>query len=829
MTEQTNPNITSALGIDPTVSDKLTAALDQLQLDVIDETKPNEIVPQNKEINGTALPSQQMLPQSVPPPMMDMNFSYSQIMPMPHQGGYYPVPKFPDANLQLKNMNGPMLFSNGIDISGIPSIPPNTSPMGGAPIFPVDNAPFNPLNVPMPPLPPPPAPALNNTVWPATGPVGPINAIDEGSVLDDSVPLQNGPGAAMIGSRRQTFHAISTKDLIAKASELAQSNDKNNLLPNTNTIGGSTALGASSNVGFKTRTQSSSMSKGDRSNLVFLPPKNSIKLTGISNEAVANDKENGKDISAPSTYAAAYPYGGPLVQNTPISVDGGNPYGGMPNHFPGNYDFGSPFQPFNPTVGVPNSPIHPHSPVPPMIPSPLHMGPVPDMRNGPVAPAPELGGVGDGGVRDMPPPQHFQLMQQGSSPPPWIYGNPAFNPMMPSPHGPHSHHTHNRMHMPGAGGNGKNYGRSNYNRGGYMRGGKGKPRNADTNYYGQDHRSKLEDGSRYVDATLEEYIGSIYTLCKDQHGCRFLQKQLDIMGKEAADVIFEETKEHTVELMTDSFGNYLVQKLIERVTIEQRTELSMIASPHFVSIAKNPHGTRALQKLIECVSSPEEAQIIISTLKDCVVVLSKDLNGNHVIQKCLERLQPPDFQFIFDATCKECSSIATHRHGCCVLQRCLDFGTKAQFQSLCNVLLSNIDKLTLDPFGNYVVQYIVTKETERKDYDYTFKIANSLKAKMGELSVHKFGSNVIEKLLRTPVVCEALIQELLNDDSGKEIELLLNDSYGNYVLQTTLDVSHKRNKYMYDRLNAIISPLLVGPIKNTPHGKRIAGMLRFPK
>ena len=75
---------------------------------------------------------------------------------------------------------------------------------------------------------------------------------------------------------------------------------------------------------------------------------------------------------------------------------------------------------------------------------------------------------------------------------------------------------------------------------------------------------------------------------QDQHGCRFLQKQLDVLGSKAADLIFEETKFHTIELMTDSFGNYLMQKLIERVTTEQRIELAKIASPQFVEIALNP-------------------------------------------------------------------------------------------------------------------------------------------------------------------------------------------------------------------------------------------------
>ena len=183
--------------------------------------------------------------------------------------------------------------------------------------------------------------------------------------------------------------------------------------------------------------------------------------------------------------------------------------------------------------------------------------------------------------------------------------------------------------------------------------------------------------------------------------------------------------------------------------------------------------------------------------------LSKDLNGNHIVQKCLQKLQPKDVQFIFDAACQHCTEIATHRHGCCVLQRCLDHGSKAQCQALCNILLKHVDHLTLDPFGNYVVQYIITKEVEQDSYDYTYKVVHLLKPKVVELSLHKFGSNVIEKIIRTRVVSETMIMEILNNRGDTDVPALLNDGYGNYVLQTALDVSHENNEYLYKRLSDI--------------------------
>jgi hypothetical protein len=49
---------------------------------------------------------------------------------------------------------------------------------------------------------------------------------------------------------------------------------------------------------------------------------------------------------------------------------------------------------------------------------------------------------------------------------------------------------------------------------------------------------------------LEDLQGEILTLCKDQHGCRYLQKKLEEEVPEHRDMIFRETYGHFPELMT---------------------------------------------------------------------------------------------------------------------------------------------------------------------------------------------------------------------------------------------------------------------------------------
>ncbi|KAL4967996.1 uncharacterized protein BDV14DRAFT_188116 [Aspergillus stella-maris] len=322
--------------------------------------------------------------------------------------------------------------------------------------------------------------------------------------------------------------------------------------------------------------------------------------------------------------------------------------------------------------------------------------------------------------------------------------------------------------------------------------------------------------ARFNNAPLEQYRDQIYGLCKDQHGCRFLQRKLEERNAEHVQMIFDETHLHVVELMTDPFGNYLCQKLLEYSNDEQRTALINSASNQLVKIALNQHGTRALQKMIEFISTPEQTQTVIMSLKDHVVELVQDLNGNHVIQKCLNRLSAGDSQFIYDAVGAHCVTVGTHRHGCCVLQRCIDHASGEQRAQLIAQITSNAFSLVQDPFGNYVVQYIL----DLAEAHFTEPLCQAFRGNIPALSKQKFSSNVIEKCLRT---AEMPMRRLMIDEmlSGVELEKMLRDSFANYVVQTAMDFADQETR---TRIVESVRPILPS-IRQTPHGRRIAGKM----
>jgi len=333
--------------------------------------------------------------------------------------------------------------------------------------------------------------------------------------------------------------------------------------------------------------------------------------------------------------------------------------------------------------------------------------------------------------------------------------------------------------------------------------------------------------SYYTNLTIDNCLGDIFLMCLDQHGCRFLQKELDKGDPRVTSIIFLEVIDHVLELSRDPFGNYLCQKLIEHSNQIQRVQITQNISSDIVRISKNMHGTRAVQTLIHFLDTPTEIKQLRDALKGSVVELIQDTNGNHVIQKCLHRFEPNDNQFIYDVVAMHCVQVATHRHGCCVFQRCLDRGMTSQNRQLVEQLVSNAVDLVQDAFGNYVVQYAL----EAKYPNLVRCLVERFQGRFYLLAKQKFSSNVIEKCIKLGdeycvqvVMRELLSEHTLGRDSSHSLLSLLQDSYGNYVVQTCLFVGFTMAPKEYRTMVNLLSPY-VNQFANTPYGKRMQSLM----
>ena len=150
------------------------------------------------------------------------------------------------------------------------------------------------------------------------------------------------------------------------------------------------------------------------------------------------------------------------------------------------------------------------------------------------------------------------------------------------------------------------------------------------------------------------------------------------------------------------------------------------------------------------------------------------------------------------------------------MQRCLDAASVEQRSLLVRQISYCCLDLMQDPYGNYVIQYVLD---HCSDQDINLIVACPL-GRLVNLSKQKFSSNVIEKCLEkaNPELCQRYIEELCQPISIRD---LLHDQYANYVLQKAIQVAS------YDQGIALVNALKphLASIRNTGCGKRIVSKI----
>jgi len=284
-----------------------------------------------------------------------------------------------------------------------------------------------------------------------------------------------------------------------------------------------------------------------------------------------------------------------------------------------------------------------------------------------------------------------------------------------------------------------------------------------------------------------EILTNAYEMAKDQMGCRVLQRKLEASNEFVLGSVFSQTLLHFPELMVHPFGNYLCQKMIEICSEAQVKMILDLVAPQLLELSLDPHGTRVVQKVIEVFGQSPCIRVVITSLNPHTSRLITDLNGNHVIQRFLHACTPAFNQFIFDAICLNIIEVATNRHGCCVLQRCVDSASEFQREALVSCIVDNAVTLVQDAYGNYAVQYVLDLNIPAVNA----RLGRIFTQQIVALSEQKFSSNVIEKCLQQnqPDVQEEMIKEIAKPRNLSEMII---GQYANYVVQRALTLATPR-------------------------------------
>ncbi|KAJ3427202.1 mateRNAl protein pumilio [Anaeramoeba flamelloides] len=323
-----------------------------------------------------------------------------------------------------------------------------------------------------------------------------------------------------------------------------------------------------------------------------------------------------------------------------------------------------------------------------------------------------------------------------------------------------------------------------------------------------------ENPEAFNSVPLSELFNELIVFCTDQLGARFIQLKLDNSSANEKIAFWSIISTKVEYLIKNVFGNYVIQKYLEVGLPEHIEEIIKSIKGRVYHLSRDIYSCRVVQKAFE-VAKYEDKVDMVNEIYEKSILLVKDQNGNHVIQKCLQCLTDELRSKIVLNLVDHIVQLSFHGFGCRVIQQLLKYYRGEYFDNIVDKLLRSVPNLIMNQSGNYVVQNLLEFCTKSEQKIPIFQMVNY---RFIELSTHKFASNVVEKciIFGTPEE-HTIITNLLSANNFKFLKILLNDRFGNYVVQRLIGTFNKYQK------NHVLNYLLncYNEWKNFAYGKHI--------
>eukprot|EP00347_Sterkiella_histriomuscorum_P005046 403358108 len=286
-----------------------------------------------------------------------------------------------------------------------------------------------------------------------------------------------------------------------------------------------------------------------------------------------------------------------------------------------------------------------------------------------------------------------------------------------------------------------------------------------------------------------ELKGRVVEMARQQYGSKQLQKLLAKASPDFVNFAIEESLYHLHTLMSDSYGNYFCQKLMQSSSSAQRLKILNVLRPNILLISRDKKGTHSMQCLIEMINMPEEEEELKKGIQDHIIDLAFDGNGTHVLQKVLLCMKEENIDFIINPILEKFIELSMDQNGLCVIKKIISKIQGHETKIAISKKLSNhVEELVQSPYGNYAVQQAL----EKWELPYCLPIFEKLEPHLMQLSVQKFSSNVIEKILEKAEydTVERFMKKLCEIEVMKT---LIKNTYGFYVMQKLVQILRKHN------------------------------------
>eukprot|EP00931_Biecheleriopsis_adriatica_P067911 TRINITY_DN41962_c0_g1_i1.p1 TRINITY_DN41962_c0_g1~~TRINITY_DN41962_c0_g1_i1.p1 ORF type:complete len:560 (+),score=118.92 TRINITY_DN41962_c0_g1_i1:60-1682(+) len=295
--------------------------------------------------------------------------------------------------------------------------------------------------------------------------------------------------------------------------------------------------------------------------------------------------------------------------------------------------------------------------------------------------------------------------------------------------------------------------------------------------------------------TLEDARScDVMQLSTDKLKSRQIQRTVAKGDPEAGRLLLAKAEPFVSELATDPYGNYIAQKVLEVADDKSFGLCFQKLHCQVLELCQDMHGTRVAQRLVEQAVRRGLVQELEQALPPQEATrLACSMTGFHVVALLLELLPSDAVKPYLERLCRDPIALAFDQWGCCVLKRCFDRSEGDLQQRLVDLLVENAVDLVQDPYGNYIVQHLVTKGP--KPNVHVSRVIDALQGKVLDMCMQKFSSNVLEKCLTNSSDADRnkIINEILRGSDqclpSVAVRKIMFHQFGNYVFQKVIELA----------------------------------------
>ncbi|KAJ7235469.1 armadillo-type protein [Mycena haematopus] len=198
-------------------------------------------------------------------------------------------------------------------------------------------------------------------------------------------------------------------------------------------------------------------------------------------------------------------------------------------------------------------------------------------------------------------------------------------------------------------------------------------------------------------------------------------------------------------------------------------------------------GSRFIQDAMLEATSEEKQSVFDEIFPNHTIQLIQDVFGNYVIQKLFEHGTQAQKTALATAMEGNVFYLSCHLYACRVVQMAIQSILPEQQASFVRELEPHIMRCVQDSNGNHVIQKIIERVSpDRLGFVSTFS------GNVFELATHSSGCRVLQRCLQH--LPEAQTRPLLDELLSDRVPLIMQDKFGNYVIQCILQSGRAEDK-----------------------------------